>query len=97
MLINIDLYTCNGQFAKKLCQNQKSAADSGRYGQNHLVRHSERRKQKRQTEEELGRQHQGKDRPGARQVPEGSREQGKMEESGCEIICGATTTLAVKG
>ena len=37
------------------------------------------------------------DRPGVRQVPEGSGEQGKMEETGCEIICGALTTLAVKG
>ena len=36
-------------------------------------------------------------RPGVRQVPEGSGEQGKMEETGCEIICGASTTLAVKG
>ena len=40
-------------------------------------------------EEEVGRQHQGMDRPGVRQVPEGSGEQGKMEETGCEIICGA--------
>ena len=37
------------------------------------------------------------DRPGVRQVPEGSGEQGKMEETGCEIICSAPTTLAVKG
>ena len=37
------------------------------------------------------------DRPGIRQVPEGSGEQGKMEETGCEIICDAPTTLAVKG
>ena len=37
------------------------------------------------------------DRPGVRQVPEGSGEQGKMEKTGCEIICGAPTTLAVKG
>ena len=51
----------------------------------------------RQTEEEVGRQHQGMDRPGARQVPEGSGEHGKMEKTGCEIICGAQTTLAVKG
>ena len=29
--------------------------------------------------------------------PEGSGEQGKMKETGCEIICGASTTLAVKG
>ena len=45
----------------------------------------------------MGRQHQGKDRPEVRQVPEGSGEQGKMEETGCEIICGAPTTLTVKG
>ena len=60
-------------------------------------RHSERGKKTRQTEEEVGRQHQGMDRPGVRQVPEGSGEQGKMEKTGCKIICGAPTTLAVKG
>ena len=54
-------------------------------------------KKTRQTEEEVGRQLQGMDRPGIRQVPEASGEQGKMEETGCEIICGAPTTLAVKG
>ena len=48
------------------------------------------------TEQEVGRQHQGMDRPGVRQVPEGGGEQGKMEETGCEIICGAPATLAVK-
>ena len=68
-----------------------------RSGQNHLARHSERGKKTRQTEEDVGRQHQGMDRPGVRQVPEGSGEQGKMEETGCEIICGAQTTLAVNG
>ena len=68
-----------------------------RSGQNHLARHSERAKKTRQTEEEVGRQHQRMDRPGVRQVPEGSGEQGKMEEAGCEIICGAPTTLVVKG
>ena len=68
-----------------------------RSGQNHLERHSERGKKTRQAEEEVGRQHQGMDRPGVRQVPEGSGEQGKGEETGCEIICGAPTTLAVKG
>ena len=31
------------------------------------------------------------------QVPEGSGEQGKMEKTGCKIICGAQMTLAVKG
>ena len=49
-----------------------------------------------QTEEEVGRQHQGMDRPGVCQVQEGRREQAKMEEAGCEIICGAQMTLAVK-
>ena len=45
----------------------------------------------------MGRQHQGMDRIGVRQVPEGSGEQGKMEKTGCKIICGAPTTLVVKG
>ena len=44
-----------------------------------------------QTEEEVGRQHQGMDSPGVRQDPEGSGEQGKVEETGCEIVCGAST------
>ena len=68
-----------------------------RSGQIHLARYSERGKKARQTEEEVGRQHQGMDRPRVRQVPEGSGEQGKVEETGCEIICGAPTNLAVKG
>ena len=64
---------------------------------NHLARHSERGKKTRRTKEEVGRQHQGIDRPGVWQVSEGSGEQGKMEETGCKIICGAPTTVAVKG
>ena len=68
-----------------------------RSGQNHLARHSERGKKTRRTKEEVRRQHQGMDWPGVRQVPEGSGEQGKMEKTGCKIICGAPTTLAVKG
>ena len=67
-----------------------------RSGQNYLARHSKREKKTRQTEGELG-GHQGMDRPGVRQVPEGSGEQGNMEKTGCKIICGAPTTLAVKG
>ena len=62
----------------------------------HLARHSERGKKTRQTEEEVGRQHQEMDRPGVRQVPKGSGEQGKMEKTGWEIICGAPTTLALR-
>ena len=65
-----------------------------RSGQKHLARHSERGKKTRQTEKEVGRQHQGMARPGVRQVPESSGEQG---QSGCKIICGDPTTLAVKG
>ena len=53
-------------------------------------------KKTRRTKEEVGRRHQEMDRPGVRQVPEGGGEQGNMEETGCEIICGAPTTLAVK-
>ena len=68
-----------------------------RSGQNHLAKHSERGRKTRQTEEEVGKKHQGMDRPGVRQVPEGSGEQGKMEETGRKIICGAPMTLAVKG
>ena len=56
-----------------------------------------RGKKTRQTEEELGRQYQEMDRPGVRQVPEGSGEQTKMEETGCKVMCGDPTTPAVKG
>ena len=45
----------------------------------------------------MGRQHQRIDRPGVRQVPEGSGERAKMEKTGRKNICGAPTTLAVKG
>ena len=37
------------------------------------------------------------DRPGVRQVPEGSGEQGLMEKTGYKIICGAPMTLTAKG
>ena len=59
--------------------------------------HRERGKKTRWTQEEVGRQHQGMDRPGVRQVQEGNEEQGKMEKTGCKVICGVPTTLAVKG
>ena len=35
-------------------------------------------------------------RPGVCKVPEGSGEHRKLEEAGCEVICGAPTTLVVK-
>ena len=46
----------------------------------HLARHNERGKKTRQTEDEVGRQHLGMNRPGVRQVPEGSGEQGKWRK-----------------
>ena len=58
---------------------------------------SERGKKTRQAEEKVGRQHQGIDRPGVCQVPEGNGEQRKLAEMGCEVICDAPTTPAVKG
>ena len=68
-----------------------------RSGQNHLARDSERVKTRvRQTDKKVGRQHQGMDRPGVRQVPEGREEQRKMEETGCEVSCGAQTTPALR-
>ena len=45
----------------------------------HLASHSERGEKTRQTEEVVGRQHQGMDGPAVRQVPGGNREQGEME------------------
>ena len=51
----------------------------------------------RQTEKEVRRQHQRIDRTGVCQVPEDSGEQRKMEVTGCEVICGTPTNLAVKG
>ena len=68
-----------------------------RSGQNHLARHSERGKKTRQAEEEMGRQHQGMDRPRVRQVSESSGKQGNIEKTGCKVICGAPTILVVKG
>ena len=68
-----------------------------RSGQNHLARHSERGKKTSQTEEEVGRQHQGKDRPDFGKSQRAVENREKMEKTGCKIICGAPTTLAVKG
>ena len=46
-----------------------------RSGQNHLARHSEKRKKTRQTEKEMGRQYQRMDWPVVCQIPKGSGEQ----------------------
>ena len=49
-------------------------------GQNHLARHSEIGKKTRETEEEVGRQHQEMERPGVGQVLEGNGEEGKWRK-----------------
>ena len=68
-----------------------------RSGQNLLTRHSERGKKTRQTEEKVGDNVREWTGAGVLKVPEDSGEYSKMEGTGCEIICGAPTSLAVKG
>ena len=60
-----------------------------RSGQNHLARHSERGK-----EDKADRGRGWKTTSGNGQA--WSSAKGKMEKTGCEIICGAPTTLTVK-
>ena len=43
----------------------------------------------------MRRQRQAMNRPGVRQVPEGCEEQQELEKTGCKVICGGSTTLAV--
>ena len=68
-----------------------------RSGQNRLAKLSERGKKTRQTEEERSedniREWTGLEFTKSQEAVEN----GKFEETGCEIICGAPTTLAVKG
>ena len=52
-----------------------------------FARHSEG-EENRQTEEDVGKQHQEMDRPGVHQVPEGSGAQRRMEETGQGIAEG---------
>ena len=55
------------------------------------------KKEKRKTEEEMGRKHQGMDGNGVWRFPEGSGRQGRVERYCCNVICGAPTTSEVKG
>ena len=83
-------HVTNGEVCAKIQQangRRETHIPFIRSGQNYLARHSEREEKTRQTEKKVGRQHQGMDRPGVRQVPEGSGEQRKMEETGCEVSC----------
>ena len=52
---------------------------------------------RRQGRQKMRKEDNTRDRPGVRQVPEGSGEQGKMEKTGCKVICCAPTILTVKG
>ena len=52
-------------------------------------------KKTRQTEDKVGRQHQELGKTGVHQVPEGSAEHRKMEETGCESS--VVPTLAANG
>ena len=51
-----------------------------------------RERKARQIQKAMARQHQGMCRLGIHQVPEGSGEHRKMEETSCEVICSAPTT-----
>ena len=67
-----------------------------------ILQGSDRGKKTGKTEEEMGRQHQGRDRPGVRQIAKDSGEQKrqkkkKMEGTGCEVLCVAPTTIALRG
>ena len=66
-------------------------------GRDSLAGHSERGKRTGWTDGEVGGRCREVGRPGVQRVPEGSGGQGKMEKTDCKIICGAPTTLAVKG
>ena len=68
-------------------------------GKIRLARHSDREKKTLLTGKEVGRQRQKMDRPGVRQVPEGSgklRKKKREEETSCKVPCGVPTTPAVK-
>ena len=67
-----------------------------RSGQNHLARHSKRGKKTRRTKEEVGRnirEWTGLEFGKSQRAVEN---RGKWTKTGCKIICGAPTTLAVK-
>ena len=53
---------------------------------------SMRNNEKTNNKKEVGRQNQGMDKPGVCQVPEGSGEQRKMKETGCEVMSGTSAT-----
>ena len=68
-----------------------------RSGQNHLASHSERGKKDKADRGRGGKATSGNGQAWSSSSPRGQWEQGKMEKTGCKIICGAPTTLAGKG
>ena len=65
-----------------------------RSGQNHLARHSERGKK---ADRRRDGKTSGDGQALSSHVPGGSGDRKKMEETSCEVICGAPMTLAVRG
>ena len=63
------------------------------FGKDNPTGHGERKRRKRQTEEEVGRQYQRVDGGGLCQLNWGSWGRVGMEGGCCEIICGAPTTF----
>ena len=80
---------------RRKLQRYRHVFHSSCLSKHHLARYSERWKKTRQTEE-VGRQNHGMDRPGVGQSQKTVENREKMEETGCEIICGVPTTLPVK-
>ena len=68
-----------------------------RSGQIHLARHSERQKKTRQTEEEVGRQLQRMDALEFGKSQRAMKNRETWRQLVAKIICGAPTTLEVKG
>ena len=68
-----------------------------RSGQNHLARHSERGGKDKAGRGRGGKTTLGKGQAWSSASPRGQWRTGEMEKIGCKIICGAPTTLKVKG
>ena len=77
-----------------VCKNHKPLARSSR---NHLARHSERGEEDKEDRGRGGKTTSENGQAWTSASPRGQWKTGKMEETGCEVICGAPTTLAVKG
>ena len=68
-----------------------------RSGKKHLARHSERGEEDKADRGRGGKTTSGNGNDWSSAGPRGQWRTGKMEKTGWEITCGASTTLAVKG